>query len=298
VPVAVGPAPIARAVPPEPHQRAAGSALPELVIAPAGSAPRFAFHELWAYRGLLYFLVWRDLKVRYTQTVLGVAWAVLQPLLNTVVFTLVFGRLVRIPTDGVPYPVFALAALVPWAYVSTAFATAGTSLLNNSNLITKVYFPRLVIPWAPVCAAGVDFGVGLVLLAAALIGYGQVPNSWALIAVPASIVMFALTAAGVGCWVAALSIQYRDVKHLLPFLSTVWMYASPVVYPMSRVPERYRLLYALNPLAGTVEAFRASLVGRPVLWGPWAESAVVAIALFVTGAVYFQRTERVFADIV
>ena len=298
MPVAVGPAPKPQAVPPDSHQRAADSTLPELVIGPAGSAPRFALHELWAYRGLLYFLVWRDLKVRYTQTVLGVAWAVLQPLLNTVVFTLVFGRLGRIPTDGVPYPVFALAALVPWTYVSTAFATAGTSLLNNSNLITKVYFPRLVIPWAPVCAAGVDFGVGLMLVAAALIGYGQVPSSWALIAVPASTVMFVLTAAGVGCWVAALSIQYRDVKHLLPFLSTVWMYASPVVYPMSRVPERYRLLYALNPLAGTVEAFRSSLVGRPVLWGSWAESAVVAIALFVSGAIYFQRTERVFADIV
>lgn len=268
------------------------------MIAPTGRFPRWDLRELWAYRGLLYFLVWRDLKVRYAQTVLGFAWAVLQPLLSTVVFTLVFGGLVRVPTDGVPYPIFALAALVPWTYVSTGFTTAGSSLVNSTQLITKVYFPRIVIPWAPIFAAGLDFAIGLVLLGSALALYGQHPSVWAWIAVPASVAAFVLTAGGTGCWIAALGIQYRDVKHIVPFVATIWMYCSPIVYPMMRVPARYRPLYALNPLAGTIEAFRAALVGRPVQWDVWAESAAVAVLVFVTGALYFRRTERVFADII
>jgi lipopolysaccharide transport system permease protein len=272
--------------------------LRELVIAPDGALPSLDLGELWAYRALLYFLVWRDLKVRYTQTVLGVAWAVVQPLLNTVAFTLVFGRLVHVPTDGVPYPVFALAALVPWGYVSTAFAASGASLLNSSNLITKVYFPRLIIPWAPVCAGGVDLAIGLVLLGGALVAYAQPPAAWSIAVVPASIIVFVITAAGVGCWVSALSIQYRDVKHLIPFLSTLWMYASPIVYSMARVPARVRPWYGLNPLAGSIEGFRAAVVGRPVAWGAWWESAAVAVVLFVSGAIYFRWTERAFADIV
>jgi homopolymeric O-antigen transport system permease protein len=276
----------------------AGDSGPEVVIGARGTAASVAWRELWAYRGLLYFLVRRDLKVRYTQTILGVAWAVLQPLLNTVVFTIVFARLVRVPTDNVPYPVFALAALVPWTYVSTAFAAAGTSLLNSAHLISKVYFPRLVIPVAPVCAAAVDFGVGLVLLGGALAAFRQSPSPWSVLLVPACTAVFALTAAGAGCWMAALSLQYRDVRHLLPFLSTLWMYASPVVYPMSRVPVRYQAIYALNPLAGSIEAFRSALVGRPVMWGAYVESAVAAAVLFLSGALYFRRTERVFADIV
>ncbi len=270
----------------------------ELVIEPAGRLPRLGLRELWAYRALLYFLIWRDLKVRYTQTVLGVAWAVVQPVLNTVVFTLVFGRLVHVPTDGVPYPVFALAAVIPWTYVSTAFATSGQSLLNNSNLITKVYFPRLVIPWSSVGSAGVDFAIGLVLLGIALLGYGRAPTISSLIVVPGSIVAFVLTAAGIGCWTSALGLKYRDVKYLIPLMSMIWMYASPVVYPMSRIPPQYRLWYNLNPLAGTLEAFRAALVGRPVLWGAWAESALVAVAVFASGTLYFLHTERAFADIV
>jgi lipopolysaccharide transport system permease protein len=268
------------------------------VIEPTGGAMRFGVRELWAYRELLYFLIWRDLKVRYAQTVLGVAWAVVQPLLTTVIFTVVFGRLARVPSDGIPYPVFALAALVPWTYVSTAYSAAGTSVLNNANLITKVYFPRLVVPLAPVGAAAVDLAVGLVLLAVALVAYGLTPRPWALAVVPLALVAFALTAAGVGCWVSALSVQYRDVKVLVPFVTTTWMYVSPVVYPLSRVPERWRVVYALNPLAGTLDGFRAALVGRPIAWEPLAVSVAAAVAIFVSGAVYFRRTERVFADIV
>jgi lipopolysaccharide transport system permease protein len=295
--IAVESPPLARPVIAE-AERSVAYGSRRLVIAPGRRLPRLDLGELWSYRSLLYFLVWRDLKVRYTQTVLGVGWAVIQPLLNTVVFTLVFGRLVRVPTDGVPYPLFALAALVPWTYVSTAFAASGTSLLNSSNLITKVYFPRLVIPWAPVCAGGVDLAIGLGLLGGALVLYTQSPSPSVLVIVPASIGIFVLTAAGAGCWVSALSIQYRDVKHLIPFLSTVWMYASPIVYPMSRVPSAYRLWYGLNPLAGTIEGFRAALVGRPVAWGLWGESAAIAIILFLSGAIYFRWTERAFADIV
>jgi lipopolysaccharide transport system permease protein len=271
---------------------------PEYVIEPVRGGVRFGLRELWAYRELLYFLVWRDLKVRYAQTILGVAWAVVQPLLTTVIFTVVFGRLARVPSDGVPYPVFALAALVPWTFVSTAYSNAGASVLNNANLITKVYFPRLVVPLAPVGAATVDFGVGLILLAIALAGFGLTPTLWALVVVPVSIVIFALTAAGVGCWVSALSVQYRDVKVLVPFLTTMWMYVSPVIYPLSRVPARWQLAYALNPLAGTLDAFRAALVGRPIMWGPWWVSVAAALVVFVSGATYFRRTERMFADIV
>lgn len=285
------------AMPPD-HGAVGERATPVVVLAATGPIPGIPWRELWDYRTLLYFLVWRDLRVRYTQTVLGVAWAVLQPLLNTVVFTLVFGRLVHVPTDGIPYAPFALVALVPWTFVSTSVAASGNSLLNSSNLITKVYFPRLIIPWSPVCAAGVDFGIGLVLVGVALVIYHLGPTPAAVIAMPASILVFGLTAGGVGSWLAALSIQYRDVKHLIPFLSTMWMYASPVVYPMSRVPDRYRFWYALNPMAGSLEAFRASLVGRPVEWGPWAQSAIVAVVVFVSGALYFRRTERVFADVV
>jgi lipopolysaccharide transport system permease protein len=269
-----------------------------LVIAPPGRALRIDVRELWAYRTLLYFLVWRDLKVRYTQTILGVGWAVAQPLLNTVVFTLVFGSLVHVPTDGVPYPIFALAGLVPWTFVATGFAAAGLSLLNSSNLITKVYFPRLVIPWAPVCAAGVDLAVGLALLVVGLAVFRQVPSAQALIVVPLSVLACALTAAGIGSWVSALSVQFRDVKHLVPFVSTLWMYASPIVYPLARVPRAARPWYCLNPVAGIIDGFRASLLGRQVAWGLWSESVAVAVVLFVSGAWYFRRTELVFADLV
>jgi lipopolysaccharide transport system permease protein len=270
----------------------------EYVIEPSRGGVHFGLGELWAYRELLYFLVWRDLKVRYAQTILGVAWAVVQPLLTTVIFTVVFGRLARVPSDGIPYPIFALAALVPWTYVSTAYSGAGASVLNNANLITKVYFPRLVVPFAPVGAATVDFGVGLILLAIALGIYRLVPSPWALVVVPSAIVAFALTAAGVGCWVSALSVQYRDVKVLVPFLTTMWMYVSPVIYPLSRVPPRWQLAYALNPLAGTLAAFRAALVGREIDWSAWWVSVAAALVVFVSGATYFRRTERMFADIV
>ena len=269
----------------------------ELVIEPAARWPRVDFGELWAFRQLLIFLVWRDLKVRYAQTVLGIGWAVLQPLLSVVVFTVVFGRFAKVPSDGVPYAVFALAAVVPWNYFSNAFSLSSSSLVTNSNLISKVYFPRLVIPLAPVLAGLVEYAIGLVVLAVLMAIYRIVPSPTVL-ALPLLLLLTMATAAGVGCWLSALNIQFRDVKHLVPFIAQIWMFASPVVYPASLVPARFRTIYALNPMAGIIEGGRVAILGSaPMPWGMLATSAVSAFALLATGVMYFRRTERLFADI-
>lgn len=271
---------------------------PTLVIKPAPRVPGINARELWAYRGLFWFLVWRDIKVRYAQTLLGAGWAILQPVLTTVVFAVIFGRLARMPSDGVPYPVFALAGLVPWTYFSTALTGAGGSLVSSSHLITKVYFPRLVIPFAPILAGLVDFGVAFVVLLGGMLAYGVVPSPAALVVVPLLLLAMVVTVAGAGCWLAALNIQYRDVKHVLPFLLQVWMYASPIVYPASLVPERWRALYALNPMVGIIEGFRAVLLRTASPdWRTVGVSAVAGVVLFASGVLYFRRTERVFADV-
>lgn len=271
---------------------------PTLVIQPARRLPGINARELWAYRGLFFFLVWRDIKVRYAQTVLGAGWAILQPVLTTAVFAVIFGRLARIPSDGVPYPVFALAGLVPWTYFSTALAGAGGSLVSSTHLITKVYFPRLVIPFAPILAGVVDFAVAFVVLLGGMLAYGLVPSPAAVVMVPLLLLSMVLTVAGAGCWLAALNIQYRDVKYVLPFLLQVWMYASPIVYPASLVPERWRALYALNPMVGIIEGFRAVLLRTgSVDWTTLGASALSGAVLFVSGVLYFRRTERVFADV-
>jgi lipopolysaccharide transport system permease protein len=254
--------------------------------------------ELWAFRDLLYFLVWRDLKVRYAQTVMGAAWAIIQPLLTMVVFTIIFGMFAKVPSDGVPYPVFSLAALVPWTYFSVAFSTSSASLVTNTNLITKIYFPRLVIPLAPVAAGLVDFAIALVILAAAMLLYGIAPSPVAIVVIPLLIAIMAVAAAGVGCLLAALNIQFRDVKYITPFLIQTWMYASPIVYPMSLVPERFRPFYMLNPMAGVIEGFRAVLLGTgPIPWMAIGIAAGVSALVFLAGVYYFRRTERLFADV-
>ncbi|HEY0022648.1 MAG TPA: ABC transporter permease [Longimicrobium sp.] len=275
-----------------------GEEAPTLVIEPSPRFPRLGLRELWAYRGLFLFLVWRDIKVRYAQTVLGAGWAILQPALTTVVFSVVFGLLARVPSDGVPYPVFALTALVPWTYFASALTSSSNSLVSSTNLITKVYFPRLVIPLAPVLAGLMDFAVAFGLLLAVMLAYGMVPSLAALAVVPLLLLCMILTAAGVGCWMSALNIQYRDVKHVVPFLLQVWMYASPILYPASLVPERWRMLYALNPMVGVVEGFRAALLQtRAVSWGVIAVSCAMGLVLLLTGALYFRKAERVFADV-
>jgi lipopolysaccharide transport system permease protein len=267
-------------------------------VAPAGAWPGFDLPELWRYRGLLFFLVWREIKVRYAQTVLGAAWAILQPLLTTVVFTVIFGRFARLPSDGVPYPLFSLAALVPWTYFNTAVSGASNSLTANTSLVTKVYFPRLVIPGAAVLAALLDLAVSIVALLVLMLFYHAAPRPAAMVLVPVSVLMMVLTAAGMGFWLAALNIQYRDVKYVVPFLLQLWMFASPVVYPLSLVPDRYRLAYSLNPLAGAIAGFRSALLGAGGPTGvEFGVSLGMACLIFVGGAAYFRRTERVFADV-
>lgn len=259
----------------------------------------FDLGELWEYRGLFGFLVWRDIKVRYAQTVLGAGWAILQPFLTMIVFTIIFGNFAGISSDGVPYPVFSLAGLVPWTYFSTAITNSSASLIANTNLITKIYFPRLVIPLSPVLAGLVDLAIAFVILAAAMLFYGVSGTMAAWVVVPLAVLIAAMTAAGVGCWLSALNLQYRDVKYVVPFLVNVWMYASPIVYPMSIIPEEYRLLVGLNPMAGVIEGFRSSLLQTTeVSWPLLGVSLVSSIGFFLTGSLYFRRTERVFADVV
>lgn len=269
-----------------------------LKIAPGRRWPGLDLRELWSYRGLFFFLVWRDVKVRYAQTVLGAGWAILQPVLATGVFSLIFGGFARIPSDGTPYPLFSLAGLVPWTYFATALTGSSNSLISNAHVITKVYFPRLVVPLAPVLAGLVDLAITLVLLFLVMLGFGVTPSPAAALAVPLSILILLLTAGGAGCLLAALNIQYRDVKHATPFLVQLWMYASPIVYPLSLVPEKYRLAYSLNPLAGAIAGFRTGLLGdRPMPWSTLVVGLVLASLFFIIGTRYFRHTERIFADV-
>ncbi len=272
---------------------------PRLVlIEPARGWPTINVGELLSHRGLLVHLVWRDVKSRYSQTILGAGWAVLQPVLSMIVFSIIFGRFARVPSDGVPYPVFSLAALVPWAYFSSALSGSSNSLAISRNLLTKVYFPRLVIPASPVLAALVDFGIASVVLLLVMAGYGLVPRLEAIWMVPLFLAIISMTAMGAGCWLAALNVQYRDVRHLSPFLVQTWMYASPIVYSLSLVPEAYRSIYALNPLAGAITGFRSALLGTAApTWTQLGLSLTGAVAIFVAGTLYFRRTERVFADV-
>jgi lipopolysaccharide transport system permease protein len=272
--------------------------LPTIVIEPAPKWPGLNVREMWANRELLLFLVWRDIKVQYAQTVLGAAWAVVQPLMTMLIFTLVFGRLAKIPSDGVPYSVFTLAALIPWMYFSNAFSAASASLVNSSNLITKVYFPRLIIPVVSILSALVNFAVSCLLLAVMLIWYHVTPSWMAIPMIPALLLLMILTATGVGCWLAAVYIQYRDVRQIVPFIVQIWMYVSPVVYPLSLVPERYRTLYSLNPMAGIIQTFRVVLLRTgEIPWGALGMSTIVGLALFLGGTLYYRRTEHLFADV-
>lgn len=267
------------------------------VIEP-GSSWAVDMRELWEYRELFFFLVWRDIKVRYAQTVLGAGWAILQPVLTMLVFSVIFGSFAKIPSDGVPYPIFSLAALIPWTYFSKALTGSSASLVSSVPLVTKVYFPRLVIPLAPPIAGLVDFVIGFAILLLMMAGFRVTPTMDALYVVPVLTFVSLIAASGVGAWLAALNIQYRDVKYVVPFLVQIWMYGSPIVYPLSIVPEQYRLLYSLNPMVGVVEGFRASLLGtNPVSLELTVLSLGVGTLFLVTGALYYRYTERVFADV-
>ena len=277
---------------------AVGNQSPVLIIQAGGSHLGKELRDLWHYRELLYFLAWRDFKVRYKQTVLGAAWAVIQPFFTMVVFSIFFGYLGKIPSDGIPYPVFTFCALLPWSLFAHALTDSSNSLVNNQGLITKVYFPRLIIPIAPLFVGLVDFAIAFLVLIGLMLFYGIAPGIAAL-ATPLFVLFALATALAVGMWLSALNVQYRDVRYTIPFLTQLWLFATPVAYPSSLLPEPWRSLYGLNPMAGVVEGFRWALLGRTAAPGPLiAVSSVAVLALLLSGLWYFTRMERTFADIV
>lgn len=256
------------------------------------------WRELWAYRDLLRFLIWRDISVRYKQTVLGASWAILQPFLTMLVFSVLFGRLAGIPSDGVPYPIFSYCALLLWQFFATGVTSATNSLVGSANLLTKVYFPRLLIPVASVLPAVADFGLAFSVLLA-MLAYYRIAPTWNVLWLPAFFALALLTTLGIGIWLSALNVEYRDVRYVVPFLIQLSLLASPIGYPSSLVPERWRFLYGLNPLAGVIEGFRWALLGTPGAPGRLvAVSTVTAVALLIGGLVYFRRVEEEFADVV
>lgn len=278
-------------------ESALGKPAMQTVIEPRHGWYLVDLQELRRYRDLFYFLVRRDVRVLYAQTVLGFAWAVLQPFFSMIVFTVVFGGLAEMPSDGLPYAVFSFAGLVPWTYFSNALTTASQSLIGNTALLTKVYFPRLFIPMTPVVAKLVDFAIALVILLGLMAWYGIWPT-WLVVWLPLLVLLMLLTAGGMGMWLAALGIQYRDVRFAMGFVTQLLMYAAPVVWPASLIPAEYRILYGLYPMAGVIEGFRAALLGSaPMPWDLIAAGLVSAAAIFAAGVLYFRQTERVFADV-
>jgi homopolymeric O-antigen transport system permease protein len=278
----------------------AGISLPDeplVVIQPSKAWVALNLKGLWAYRELLYFLMWRDLKVRYKQSVLGITWVILQPLLTTVIFTIFLGKLARVPSDNIPYPIFVYAALLPWTFFSSAITSSGNSLVGSANLITKVYFPRLIIPGAAVGARLVDFGIAFIILIGLMVYY-HIALTNAVLLLPVLVVLVALLALGFGMWTSALNVKYRDVGVALPVLIQLWMFASPVVYPSSIVPAKYQWLYNLNPMVGILDGFRAALFGREINWRALGISTVFTLLLLVYSSYSFRRMEKDFADIV
>lgn len=272
------------------------STLPVTHIRPGSRAVSFTLDEVWQARELLYFLVWRDVKVRYKQTVLGIAWSVLQPFLTMVVFTIFFGRLAKVPSDGVPYPLFSLAALVPWTYFSTAVSNGSSSLVGNQHLIAKVYFPRVLVPLAAIVMPAVDLAVSFAMLIVLMAWY-QVAPAAAMLLLPLYVGLAALTAFAVALWTSALSVRYRDARYVLPFLIQIWLFVTPVAYPASMVPERWRLLYALNPMATVVEGFRSSLFGTPSPGAMVVVALGVVAAALLAGTAYFRSVEGSIVDL-
>jgi lipopolysaccharide transport system permease protein len=269
----------------------------EIIIEPKGSWIAFQWKELWQYRELLRFLTVRDIKVRYKQTVLGGLWAILQPFMSMVVFTIFFGMLAKIPSDNLPYPIFVYTALLPWQFFSNGISNAGNSLVASSHLISKVYFPRIIIPAASLGAGLLDFLVAFSILIVMMLYYGIFPGAGILI-LPFLMLGVAIAALGIGMILSALNVAYRDFRYVIPFLVQFWLFATPVIYPASIVPENWRWLINLNPMAGLISAFRSSLLNTPILWSDLVISGAVSIVLFILGIAYFTRMERRFADII
>lgn len=265
-------------------------------ITPGARSGRSAFAEFFEYRELLYLLVWRDVKVRYKQTIFGASWAIIQPVMTMLIFSVVFGSFAKVPSDGLPYPIFSFTALLPWSYFSQALTRSGASLVNSSGLISKVYFPRLIIPVAAALAPVVDLAIAFLVLLLMMAWFGIAPT-WGILLLPVFVLIAMFAALSVSLWLTALNVKYRDVGHLIPFLVHIWLYATPVAYPLSLVPEKWRILYALNPMVGVVEGFRWGLLGKaaPDLVSMGVSAAMMCV-LFAGGIMYFKRVERTFAD--
>lgn len=269
----------------------------QTIIEPRKGWKLVDWQELWRYKDLFYFLVWRDIKIIYKQTVMGFAWAIIRPFFSMVIFSIVFGRLAQVPSDGIPYPIFSYAALVPWTYFATAITKSTESLISNSGMLTKIYFPRLVIPMTPVLAGLVDFAIAFTLLIGMMFWYGYMPTLNILL-IPMLMLLMIMTAAGIGMWLSALAIQYRDIKHAIQFIAQFLMYAAPVVWPVSLIPEQYRLIYGIYPMAGIIEGFRAALIGvNPLPWDLIAIGTISTMAIFISGLLYFRNVESIFADV-
>ncbi len=270
--------------------------VPLLVLRPRKGWQQLGLNDLWQSRELLYFLCWRDIKVRYKQTALGVAWAILQPLMTMVLFSLFFGRLAKMPSDGVPYPLFVFTALVPWMFFANGITQSSGSLVENASLLKKVYFPRLAVPIASIIAGVVDFCCSFVVLMAMVLYYGVVP-SLAMLALPLFLALACISSLGVGLWLSALNVQFRDVRYVIPFLTQLWLFATPIAYPSSLLSEPLRTFYGLNPMVGVVEGFRWALLGTETSPGPMLlVSASVSVVVLITGAFYFRRMEVTFSD--
>lgn len=270
---------------------------PLTIIEPSGNWSALNLSELWTYRELLYFLIWRDVKIRYKQTALGAAWAIIQPLFTMLIFTLIFSRVAGIGSDGIPYPIFAYAGLLPWTFFSNAVTTSGNSVVASSHLITKVYFPRLLIPAAAVGAGFVDFAVAFVMMIPIMFYY-HVNLTLNLILLPVPVVLTLLLALAVGMWLSALNVKYRDVRFAVPFIIQFWMFLSPIAYPSTSIPKKWQLLYSLNPVTGIVEGFRSALLGRPFKWTNLGISTAITLGLLLYSSLVFRKMEKSFADII
>jgi len=267
------------------------------IIKPLSGWQIVDFKELREYRDLFFFMVWRSIKILYAQTILGFSWAILQPLVQIVIFTIVFGKVAKVPTDGIPYFLFSSVAIIPWTYMSQAMTQSSQSLVSGQHMLGKVYFPRLIFPLTPVLARLVDFGISLLILAGVIVYYRILPT-WNLLLLPIFIILMASIPTGVGMWLSALAIRFRDVKHAMPFVIRMLMFSAPIVYSASSIPEKYRILYSLNPIVGVIEGYRSCLLGTPVPWEYIFPSIITAVILLVTGVLYFRRTESIFVDVI
>jgi len=276
--------------------------IPITYLKPAKGLAALNLKDLWDYRELIYFLTWRDLKVRYKQTLLGFTWVLLQPVINMVVFTILFGQLLNVPTGGIPYPIFSFAALLPWLYFASSLSRSSTTLVGSANLISKVFFPRMVIPIAGVLSGLVDFLVSLIVLVGMMLFYKIIPT-WNLFLMPLFLLLALLTALGFGLWLSALNVRFRDVNHLVPFIIEIWKYATPVIYGSTLIPEKFRFLLGLNPMTGVVEGFRWAILGSKYVEnfnpGPlFIVSISITLLVLISGVIFFRNTERTFADII